>query len=312
MGRRFDVGSRLPYGPATSDPFSSMRSVGGGAPPAKISDDGVSAQLSREVLGLNNILRVYGLGGPPKYPQIDGPDDPDGQRAVQALALSRASSDDPTTALDPSVGLSLALLDANNRIDAVAFEPIDGGLNEATFRRARKAEWSRYPFTALIVLGAGPEALTTPLSPRSKVRIRAAAQRFANGEAPFLIVSGGAVHPRGTLHVEALEMRRALIERYAIPADAILIEPYARHTTTNLRNAARLLFQLHAPVGREALIVSDAEHIASIASADFADRSLRELGYQPGVMGQRLSNDALSFRPSAASSRIDPADPLDP
>ena len=107
-------------------------------------------------------------------------------------------------------------------------------------------------------------------------------------------------------------MRQALIARYNIPPDAILVEPYARHTTTNLRNAARLLAQLNNPLAREALIVSDAEHIASIASTEFVNRNLRELGYQPGVIGRRLSSDALVFQPSAASSRIDPADPLDP
>ena len=107
-------------------------------------------------------------------------------------------------------------------------------------------------------------------------------------------------------------MRNALIDRYGVPADAILIEPYARHTTTNLRNATRLLMAMDAPMDRDAVIVCNPGQSASIESPQFVTRNQRELGYQPGQVGRRLSITELLFRPSRVSARIDPRDPLDP
>lgn len=273
--------------------------------------------IRRELAGLNAIVDVYGNGSTPRYPQIDGPIGKKGSErlaadvAVAAL-ISEAGRGEAVTALDPSIGLALALLDVNDRLDAIAFEPIDGGLNAAAFGRARTLNWSRYPYTAIIVLGAGPEDLLTPLSARGKLHVKVAARRYLDGLAPFIILSGAAVHPRETRHVEAVEMRRALIERYQVPAHAIVIEPYARHTTTNLRNASRLLMAIKAPMERDALVLSDPRHIDYVAGAEFAKRNQDELGYQPGIVGKRTSPFDVAFLPSPDSSRVDPLDPLDP
>ncbi|WP_161829707.1 YdcF family protein [Steroidobacter agaridevorans] len=276
-----------------------------------------SEAIRRELTGLNAILEIYGKGGVSRYPQIDGPIGKQGSErlaadvAVAAL-LSEVGRAETVAALDPSIGLALALLDVNNRLDAIAFEPIDGGLNADAFQHARTLDWSRYPYTAIIVLGAGPDDLTTPLSARGKLHVKVAAQRYFDGKAPFIIVSGGAVHPRDTRHVEAVEMRRALIERYKVPAHAIVIEPYARHTTTNLRNAARLLISMKAPMDRHALVLSNPRHISYVESAEFATRNQNELGYQPGKVGPRTSPFDVAFLPSQEVSRVDPLDPLDP
>lgn len=273
--------------------------------------------IRRELVGLNAILDIYGKGGVARYPQIDGPiGQPGTQRLANDLAtaalISEVSRDEAVTALDPSVGLALALLDVNNRLDAIAFEPIDGGLNAEAFEHARTLDWSRYPHTAIIVLGAGPDDLLTPLSARGKLHVKVAARRYLEGQAPFIIVSGGAVHPRDTRHVEAVEMRRALIERFNVPPHAIVIEPYARHTTTNLRNASRLLMAMKAPMDRHALVLSTPRHITYVESAEFATRNQNELGYQPGKIGQRTSPFDVTFLPSQHSAQVDPLDPLDP
>ncbi len=284
----------------------------------QVPDDGVRPEVEREIAGLNAILKVYALGMTPRYPRIDGPDPNEGdpearQRVVQSVEFSQTSQDDPVTVLDPSIGLSLALLDVSGRDDAAAWEPLDSDAhNGPALGLAKRVDWSRYRYTAIIVPGEGPEDLVTPLSPLGKARIRLAAEQYQDGVAPFIIVSGGAVHPRGTHHVEAWEMRRGLIERFGIPADHILIDPYARHTTTNLRNAARLLMALHAPMDRDALIVTSVEQSRYIESPGFAERNQHELGYQPGILGKRLSSTALPFRPAVQSRRHDPADPLDP
>ncbi|MET0282055.1 MAG: YdcF family protein [Steroidobacteraceae bacterium] len=274
-------------------------------------------QLRRELIGANELLRIYGMGATPRYPQIDGPwGSPGTERFIIDLraagALAQAAAHEPFTSLDASIGLSLALLDVNNRLDAIAFEPLDGGLNAAAFRYAGRVRWAGFPYTAIIVLGAGPEDLNVPLSALGKLHVRRAAERFLAGDAPFIICSGAAVHPKETQRVEAVEMRRALIERYGIPESAILIEPYARHTTTNLRNATRLLLRLHAPLDRDALVLSNPPHIDSVGSTAFVERNQRELGFMPGSVGRRTSPFTIEFRPAAISVQVDPLDPLDP
>jgi len=90
------------------------------------------------------------------------------------------------------------------------------------------------------------------------------------------------------------------------------LEPYARHTTTNLRNATRRMVALGIPLDRPTLIVTDAEQSKYIESQTFSDRNRTELGYLPGAVGRRLSLYDLEFRPSRLSLRHDPRDPLDP
>ncbi|WCP13994.1 hypothetical protein sphantq_02435 [Sphingobium sp. AntQ-1] len=279
-------------------------------------DDGRSAQARRELEGVNVVVRTYGLGQVPPYPQIDGAgmiDPQERQARLQAAdwlsATPRAQS---AQALDPGIDYALALLDVSDRIDAIGFEPLTGGANAAAMARARTIDWRRHRYSALIVTGVGPEVVDMALSPFGKYHLRLAASRFAQGEAPFLIVTGGRAHPRATRFAEAERMRDALIERYGVPADAILIEPYARHTTTNLRNASRLLMAMGAPLDQDALIVCNPGQSAAIESVQFVKRNQDELGYQPGQIGRRLSPTELLFRPSRASARIDPRDPLDP
>lgn len=282
-----------------------------------LADDGAPAQVERELRGLNGIIQVYGLGASPRYPLVDGPIDPVGSvhfkaASREAVWLAEAGENDPAAALDPSLRLAIALLDVNDGDDAIAFEPLDMGHNAAALGRARIIDWQVYRYTAIIIPGVGPENQRMPLSARGKLNVRMAAQRYADGEAPFVILTGASVHPRGTLFVEAVEMRRALIERFGVPAESIIIEPYARHTTTNLRNVTRRLAAMGAPLDKDSLIITNVEQSRYIESSEFITRNLKELGYAPGAIGARLSPTELTFRPSYKSLRIDPADPLDP
>lgn len=282
-----------------------------------LADDGAPAQVARELRGLNSILQVYGQGAAPRYPLIDGPIDPAGSARFHAalkdaLWLAKAGADDPALPLDPSLRLAVALLDVNDRNDAVAFEPLDLAHNGAALGRSGIIDWKLYRYAAIIIPGVGPETVGMPLSARGKLNVRMAARRFADGEAPFVILSGASVHPKGTRFVEAVEMRRALIERFGVPAESIIIEPYARHTTTNLRNVTRRLVAMGAPLDKDSLIITNVDQSRYIESQEFAARNLKELGYAPGTVGARLSPTELTFRPSAKSLRIDPADPLDP
>ena len=145
-----------------------------------------------------------------------------------------------------------------------------------------------------------------------KLRAMRAAQLYREGKAPFIIVSGGAVHPAHTEVIEALSMKRELIDRYKIPASAVLIDPAARHTTTNFRNAARLLFRYGFPMDRMAIVTSSRAHISSVASNAFGARLQSEIGYQPIERGRQSGLYEMEFRPLAIAMHRDAMDPLDP
>lgn len=278
-------------------------------------NDGIAAQADREIAGINGIVGVYALGATPTTP-IDGP----GPIAPKDLAarlqaadwLAETPRDGSAQRLDPSIDYALALLNTSDRTDAIGHEPLIGGANAAPMARAKTLDWKRYRYSAMIVTGVGPEIEGEPLSPFGKYHLRLAARRFAHGDIAFILVTGGRAHPRATPFTEADEMRKALIERYGIPADAIVSEPYARHTTTNLRNASRLLAAMSAPLAMETVIVCNPLQSGYIESAKFTERNAAELGYQPGTIVRRVSPTELVFRPSRASERVDPRDPLDP
>lgn len=270
--------------------------------------------VMRELDGINQILQVYGEGVQPRVPEIDGPDKKNSanfKSDVDAAVMRNSLEDkEPIGSLDQSIGLSCDLLDSADRLDAIAFEHPDP--NSAILNADKTIPWSRYRYTAILVLGVGPEEDGIPLSALSKLNVELAAKRYRAGLAPLIITSGGTVHPRRTRFAEAMEMRKALIERYHIPPQAILADPHARHTTTNIRNATRLLFALHAPLNRDVLTISNPAHISAIESPEFKQRNLIELGYIPGSIGKRVSAFETTFRPSTFSLRIDPRDPLDP
>ncbi|MDE1918073.1 MAG: YdcF family protein [Sphingomonadales bacterium] len=273
------------------------------------------AAIRRELAGLNGIIHVYGQGQQAEYPQIDGRDPAQAAmtgdtlkaavEAVDALALEQPSA-------DRGLLLALTLLDSYGRLDAVRFGPLAGMENKPAFDRARKLDWARYRYSAIIVPGIGPEDLNTPLSAGGKVNVHLAAARYHAGLAPFIILSGASVHPRGTRRVEAVEMRKALIERYGVPADALVIDPYARHTTTNMRNASRLLLAMGAPAGKPALVVTHDDQAAYIVDPRFAQRNLTELGYQPVTIMKPSTRNEIPVLPNPQSRTVDPRDPLDP
>jgi DUF218 domain-containing protein len=167
------------------------------------------------------------------------------------------------------------------------------------------------PYDVLIVPGFTPSnALPTdPIHPAAAERCRMAAGDFLARAAPFVIVTGGNVHPEGTPQNEALLLKAELIDR-GVPPDRILVEGYARHSTTNLRNSAR--FMLDRGFQR-ALVVTSADQSAYFSFPwffGFHVRCLRELGYLVGDLQPVDANRTL-FTPSLASRTPSYTDPLD-
>src|ERR1700704_3135843 len=97
-----------------------------------------------------------------------------------------------------------------------------------------------------------------------------------------------------------------------IPAAAIMVEPHARHTTTNLRNAARLMYRYGVPFDKKALITTDQHQSTYIESPVFKERCIKELGYEPHALLGRTSTFDLEWAPRIDSLQFDSADPLDP
>ena len=90
------------------------------------------------------------------------------------------------------------------------------------------------------------------------------------------------------------------------------MEPHARHTTTNLRNCARLLLAAKFPTDRPALVVSDHRTIQYIGSDILAQRNLAEMGVQPGRLTAGPDQFTLMFTPDPAAFHVEAIDPLDP
>ena len=186
------------------------------------------------------------------------------------------------------------------------------GPNAAATQAVAQTAWQKTPYSALLVFGHGAQDAQSRTGPLTHIRLRIAADRFARGVAPFIIVSGGNVHPNRTPFNEAAEMKRLLVTQHGVPADRILIEPHARHTTTNLRNVARLMLAAGIPADREALIVSDHRTIQYIAGKQLAKRSLDEMGIEPGRIAVGPDRFTARFTPSPLAFHVEAMDPLDP
>ncbi|MBS1814538.1 MAG: YdcF family protein [Acidobacteria bacterium] len=270
-----------------------------------------------EAAGVNRTIAIYGEAAAPAYPKIDAMEfDPAGKEfrgLVRAVTLVVRDESEPTDLFfKASLRFALSLLRINDREDAAKFEPMEKGLNAAAIARIKSIAWSKYPYSAILVPGIGPEVIGQPISPLGQLHVALAAARYRAGKAPFLIVSGGSVHPAHTHFVEAEEMRRELMDRYGIPASAIFIEPHARHTTTNLRNAVREIVRYSMPVTKPVLIVCNEGQAGMIANRRFVDRNIKELGYLPWLTLKRLGPTELEFTPNKESLRVDSLSPLDP
>ena len=118
--------------------------------------------------------------------------------------------------------------------------PVDtAALNRAAAAHLAASPREHGEVDCLIVPGFTPRLgwrLAT-LHPHAADSCAQAAADLAAGVAPYVIVSGGAVHGPAN---EAVLMRAFLLAR-GVPEERILVDPCARHTTTNLRNAGRLM-----------------------------------------------------------------------
>lgn len=266
---------------------------------------------------INRIMDVYALGIKPKYAVLDS-----ASYDVNTLVyrqninivvntLDDLAANDVQQFYDPALHFSLDLLEINMRNEADRFEPNEQ-VNASAIKYLKTIQWHKYPYAAILVPGAGPDITSARIDPWAISRLRIAVARYKKGLAPVFIVSGGFVKPFQPPYAEGNEMKRYLIEHMGIPAEAIILEPYARHTTTNIRNASRLIYRYRIPAQKKALIISDQYQTHTIQSDKFRQRCLDELGYLPFTFLAGKGKTDTEFVPALTSLHLDALDPLDP
>jgi hypothetical protein len=106
-------------------------------------------------------------------------------------------------------------------------------------------------------------------------------------------------------------MKKFLIEKLNIPENAIIMEPHARHTTTNMRNCARLIFRYGMPFNKPC-ITTTTQGQSMMITTTLAARCQNELSEVPFQTGKRLSETEAEFIPLIDALHINPTEPLDP
>ncbi len=214
----------------------------------------------------------------------------------------------------PLLAVVLGGMAAQGRDEAVRHEPLDTGENAAALGQIPTLDFASYPFSAIVVPGQGPTDTMTALNPIGQKRCDLAVDRFLAKQAPLLILTGGHVHPDRTIYSEALEMKKYLIGERSIPENRILVDPYARHTTTNLRDVARLAARHGLPFAQPMLVTSDLFQSIYIGhwDGDFGPRCDKELGYRPWRSLVPLSENDACWVPTTMALQVGATDALDP
>lgn len=271
--------------------------------------------LLQDLNAMNYVIDVYGNAKKPNYPKIDSIAFNVQNKYYPALLNGiREEMMSSEKVMKNPLYLTLTaaerLLEINDRWDAGQQMLLQKKENAEALRKVKSTDFSGFSYSAILTLGAGPEVAGQKISAMGMLRARTAANHYFQGVAPFIILSGGRVHPYKTMFTEALEMKKYLVEQLSVPADAIIIEPLARHTTTNYRNAVRLMLMYGFPKDKMAVATSSASHLDAVQ--DMESRLLKELGYMPYIPGKRVSETLLEFKPLEIAFTVDPDEPLDP
>ncbi|MCE1197705.1 MAG: YdcF family protein [Marinilabiliales bacterium] len=270
-----------------------------------------------EAGAVNYAIEVYAGGKKPNSPDIDSicfnTREAIYPKILYTCAyLNKREEREEQLFFKPTLDFALRMIEFNDRNRIADFEPMEEGCNKAAIDRIKTLDWKKYPYSLILVPGQGPEVVGEALSAIGMIRCRIAVASWRQGLAPFLMVSGGRVHPYKTPFAEAEEMKKYMVRTLGVPENAILMEPHARHTTTNIRNCNRLIFRYSIPFEKPCLVSSDKFQSGYITSQGMQDRCKRELGYSPYRVGKRLTETEAEFFPDLNSLQIDSDEPMDP
>lgn len=256
--------------------------------------------------------------------------------AIESAIKSASSSADRAAALlcfADALGdeALVAWIEADSRrraralaiVRAVAPPDPEAAHNAAVSERVKSfEEWSRFSYRLIVVPGFTPPdatVATREVHPVTQKRLQMAAEDFRAGKAPFILVSGANVYPRGTPYYEAVGMKVALCAM-GIDEERIVVETRARHTTTNLRNSGRFM---RAHQITAALIVTKGGgafgsdffgqdfYLSHPTLSTFHGRCERELGYRVGDL-RSVEDGRIELTPAPEVDRPSYRDPLDP
>lgn len=268
--------------------------------------------------GMNRIINVYGFGEAPQYAAMDSvsyavqSDYYKGALQLWSAFLAAKKPKENSLFFQTSLDFSVSLLYLNHRDEVARYEPLDQNENKKAIANIKNLNFNTFDYATILILGNGPENYQDRLSAVGKLNLALGVAEYKAKKAPLIIVSGGHAHPFRTPFCEAIEMKKELMQVYNIPEKDILIDPYARHTTTNLRNASRLMAAYQIPMHKESLVVTNSKHSSYVEDKKFEARCIAELGYSPATILKRVNSTSLAFLPAIESLHQNPIDPLDP
>ena len=278
----------------------------------------ISAAWELCAKAINQSLSVYGLGEKGRYHTIDSVSynvkekDYKGALFMWSDMLTHKKEAPTQLFFQPALDYTLALLYMNHRDESARYEPLITGENEKTIAAITQINFDDFPYSNILILGNGPENNKDVLTALGKLNLQLGVLEYQKKNAPIIIVSGGHAHPFRAPFAEAIEMKKELINRYHIPENRILIDPYARHTTTNLRNAVRLIINSEIPLDKLGLVVTNNGHSDYVGDDSFINRCEKELGYTPAFILERTNSTTVEYQPRIESLHQNPLDPLDP
>jgi hypothetical protein len=268
--------------------------------------------------GMNRIMKVYGIGEAPQYATIDSVSYDvkskfyKGSVFMWSDMLHNKKPKLNTLFFQESLDFSLSLLYMNHRDEVARYEPLEEKENKKVLDHIKQINFNAFDYASILILGNGPENYQDRLSAVGKLNIQLGVLEYEAKKAPLIIVSGGHAHPFRAPYCEAIEMKKELMDVYHIPEENILIDPFARHTTTNLRNASRMMFAYQMPTDKKSIVITNVSHSDYVGSPNFNARCIEELGYLPAIILKRLNSTAIEFLPKIESLHQNPIDPLDP
>jgi hypothetical protein len=271
------------------------------------------------LLGINQIIDTYCAGLDPRYPNIDAVSF-DVNGAQYKLLLNTLVSDLNNNKdqyklfYEPFLKFALGVLELNDRDEAGRYFLIQNSENKAAYDYLQTINWNDFDYSMIVVLGDSPNSSGDEpnISIGGKVRADHGVELYNQGKAPLIAFTGGHLWPVHTIYSEAIEMKKYVMEKYSIPENRILVDPHARHTTTNMRNIGRQIFRYGIPIDKKAIVSARKTHSEYVASSGYLTRCENEMGHIPLKLYERLSDFDLEFTSLIEVLHLDSSDPLDP
>ena len=226
--------------------------------------------------GINQIIDTYGAGNDPRYPTIDAVSFDVSSSQYKSLLKTLVTDLNTNKGnyklfYEPFLNFALGLLEINDRDEAGRYFPLQNEINSKAFQNLTNITWSDYDYSMIVVLGDAPNSAgdAPNISVGGKARADHGVELYNQGKAPLIVFSGGHVWPVHTEFSEAIEMKKYIMDTHGIPENRILVDPHARHTTTNMRNIGRQIFRYGIPEEKKAIVSTSQGHSESISSPNF-------------------------------------------